>query len=350
AAEARRVRRASHTATPRRSRRRRPQRRTRARWRSRRGTCWRRRRPRPLLRRPPPHQWQVWRAPARRPPRAAARRPTRRRWSSGGRLRGRQPPESSCGSARAAAAGSRTSVWLSAWPEKKDPAQGGLVLTLRGLAAEGKGAKSAEERVAFAELLQVSVPKVGRPAKGPRPAAAGTAPAPTLAAGSPEESAPQAGTPPKGLRAAVAGVAPAAMPAAGSAAPREPTDSPQDAELKKLTGGGAGARWRPKCSSVGAEALLLEKRLSAAALGHDRVAEAVRGQFEFYLGPDNYPKDGFLQSQAYSGGWISLRLMAKFNRVRELTDDLAVVRGSVASSAEVEVSECGEYVRRRHPV
>ncbi|CAE7545160.1 larp7, partial [Symbiodinium pilosum] len=70
---------------------------------------------------------------------------------------------------------------------------------------------------------------------------------------------------------------------------------------------------------------------------------AIRSQFEFYFGDVNYAKDNFLRSQADDDGWTSLRLVAKFNRVRELTDDFDMVQRAIEASTVVEVSECGEY-------
>ncbi|CAK9047720.1 unnamed protein product [Durusdinium trenchii] len=57
---------------------------------------------------------------------------------------------------------------------------------------------------------------------------------------------------------------------------------------------------------------------------------AIRRQFEFYFGDVNYPKDNFLRSQADDEGWTPLRLVSKFNRVRELTFDLDLIRSCLA--------------------
>eukprot|EP00434_Breviolum_minutum_P036910 symbB.v1.2.032713.t2/scaffold3962.1/size79057/7 len=73
---------------------------------------------------------------------------------------------------------------------------------------------------------------------------------------------------------------------------------------------------------------------------------AIRRQFEFYFGDVNYPRDNFLQSQADEEGWTPLRLVAKFNRVRELTFDFDLITSCLAKSFIVELSECKEYVRR----
>ncbi|CAE7445127.1 larp7, partial [Symbiodinium microadriaticum] len=79
----------------------------------------------------------------------------------------------------------------------------------------------------------------------------------------------------------------------------------------------------------------------------EQLRYAIRSQFDYYFGDANYAKDNFLRSQADDDGWTSLRLVAKFNRVRELTEDFEAVQRSLEGSAIVEVSECGEYVRKR---
>eukprot|EP00931_Biecheleriopsis_adriatica_P009213 TRINITY_DN110295_c0_g1_i1.p1 TRINITY_DN110295_c0_g1~~TRINITY_DN110295_c0_g1_i1.p1 ORF type:complete len:389 (+),score=84.46 TRINITY_DN110295_c0_g1_i1:40-1167(+) len=74
---------------------------------------------------------------------------------------------------------------------------------------------------------------------------------------------------------------------------------------------------------------------------------ATRRQFDFYFGDANYAKDNFLRRQADEEGWTSFRLVSKFNRVRELTTDLEFIRSCMVTSDVVELSECGEYIRRK---
>ena len=49
-------------------------------------------------------------------------------------------------------------------------------------------------------------------------------------------------------------------------------------------------------------------------------------------------------------GWTSLTLVAKFNRMRELTRDYEFVVECAQNSSVVELSQCGYYVRRRDPL
>ena len=67
------------------------------------------------------------------------------------------------------------------------------------------------------------------------------------------------------------------------------------------------------------------------------------GQLEYYFGPQNLAMDFFLRQQMDSLGWVSLPLLATFNRVKNLTSDLAIVREMFALSKLVEVK--GDKVR-----
>merc|ERR1712032_1542487 len=74
---------------------------------------------------------------------------------------------------------------------------------------------------------------------------------------------------------------------------------------------------------------------------------AIRRQFDYYFGDTNYPKDTFLRAQGDACGWTNLSFVSKFNRVKELTQDLELIRACLAASDVVEVSTCGNWVRRR---
>lgn len=67
------------------------------------------------------------------------------------------------------------------------------------------------------------------------------------------------------------------------------------------------------------------------------------GQLEYYFGPQNLAMDFFLRQQMDSLGFVSLPLLATFNRVKNLTSDLAIVREMFALSKLVEVR--GDKVR-----
>ncbi|KAI1798061.1 hypothetical protein LXA43DRAFT_876186 [Ganoderma leucocontextum] len=61
------------------------------------------------------------------------------------------------------------------------------------------------------------------------------------------------------------------------------------------------------------------------------------GQLEYYLSPQNLAQDFFLRQQMDARGWISIPLIASFNRVRTLTPDVQLVTDVLALSSMVEV-------------
>lgn len=80
---------------------------------------------------------------------------------------------------------------------------------------------------------------------------------------------------------------------------------------------------------------------------NEQLRHAVKDQFDFYFGDANYSRDNFLRSLADGDGWTSVRHVAKFNRVRELSTDLDFLISCLKNSDIVELSECCEYVRRK---
>lgn len=86
-------------------------------------------------------------------------------------------------------------------------------------------------------------------------------------------------------------------------------------------------------------------RARSASEDH-RLRAAIREQVEFYFG-DNYDTDNFLMSQADQDGWTPFKLVSRFNRMKELTDDMNLIKDCVENSAVVEISDCGRWVRRR---
>mmetsp|Transcript_94788 Transcript_94788/g.300753 ORF Transcript_94788/g.300753 Transcript_94788/m.300753 type:complete len:355 (+) Transcript_94788:366-1430(+) len=79
----------------------------------------------------------------------------------------------------------------------------------------------------------------------------------------------------------------------------------------------------------------------------EKLRHALQRQVDYYFGEANYAQDNWLRAQADGDGWTSLRLVAKFNRMKELTDDVDLVRSCLKTSQVVELSDCGDYLRRR---
>ncbi|OWF42081.1 lupus La protein homolog [Mizuhopecten yessoensis] len=73
-------------------------------------------------------------------------------------------------------------------------------------------------------------------------------------------------------------------------------------------------------------------------------------QLEYYFGDMNLPRDRFLQEQIRedSDGWVSLAIMTKFNRLKQLTSNLKMIATAIrkSDSGFLEVSKDGVYMRR----
>ncbi|XP_076881742.1 la-related protein 1C-like [Bidens hawaiensis] len=68
-------------------------------------------------------------------------------------------------------------------------------------------------------------------------------------------------------------------------------------------------------------------------------------QIEYYFSDENLVKDTFLRSHMYDEGWVPITLIAGFQRVKKLTNDLQMILRSLAYSNTVEIQ--GGKIRRR---
>ncbi|KAF8908436.1 hypothetical protein CPB85DRAFT_1222736 [Mucidula mucida] len=73
----------------------------------------------------------------------------------------------------------------------------------------------------------------------------------------------------------------------------------------------------------------------------------VLGQVEYYLSMQNMAQDLFLRKRMDSEGWISISLLATFNRVKQLTggENVDLVREVLELSSAVEMHPSRESVR-----
>lgn len=73
---------------------------------------------------------------------------------------------------------------------------------------------------------------------------------------------------------------------------------------------------------------------------------------EFYLSDSNLSRDKFLLEllKKSEDRWFPLATIASFQRMKRLTEDLAVIVEALKASTVLEVSECGEKVRRVTPL
>ncbi|EEF52768.1 lupus la ribonucleoprotein, putative [Ricinus communis] len=69
-------------------------------------------------------------------------------------------------------------------------------------------------------------------------------------------------------------------------------------------------------------------------------------QIEYYFSDGNLVKDDFLKSNMDDQGWVPITLIASFNRVRKMTNDIHLVLDSLRTSTFLEVQD--DKVRRRN--
>lgn len=80
--------------------------------------------------------------------------------------------------------------------------------------------------------------------------------------------------------------------------------------------------------------------LKAHVLGDiDDSKEAICQQIEFYFSAQNLCRDVFLRKQMDSEGFVSIALLASFNRIKAISTDLAVIRSAIELSGALEVRD-----------
>lgn len=75
-----------------------------------------------------------------------------------------------------------------------------------------------------------------------------------------------------------------------------------------------------------------------APLTTRELKELIRKQIEYYFSNENLPGDIHLKGlMDQNGGWVALTEIAKFNRIKVITDDLGLITASLLLSNKVEV-------------
>ena len=84
----------------------------------------------------------------------------------------------------------------------------------------------------------------------------------------------------------------------------------------------------------------------------DDLKEKIQNQVEFYFSDVNILKDAFLLKHVRRNkqGYVSLKLITSFKKLKSLTKDYRVVAYSLRESEKLEVNEEGTKVRRKDPL
>ncbi|CAN7976656.1 la-related protein 6 [Ixodes scapularis] len=93
--------------------------------------------------------------------------------------------------------------------------------------------------------------------------------------------------------------------------------------------------------------------LNGSSEEEDELTQRIVAQVEFYFSDENILRDSFLLKHVRRNreGYVSLKLMASFRKVKSLTKNWELVREALrASSTRLEVNAEGTKVRRREPL
>lgn len=84
----------------------------------------------------------------------------------------------------------------------------------------------------------------------------------------------------------------------------------------------------------------------------DELAQKIVDQVEFYFSDVNITKDAFLLKHVKRNkeGYVSLKLISSFKRVKHLAKDWRVVAYSLSKSKKLEINEAGTKLRRLDPL
>ncbi|RWS10778.1 la-related protein 1-like protein [Dinothrombium tinctorium] len=88
--------------------------------------------------------------------------------------------------------------------------------------------------------------------------------------------------------------------------------------------------------------------LPTPAYEAETLRNLIRLQVEYYFSEENLQRDFFLRRRMDSEGYLPISLIASFQRVMALTQDISMLIDALKSSSEVELSECNLKVRKKH--
>lgn len=85
---------------------------------------------------------------------------------------------------------------------------------------------------------------------------------------------------------------------------------------------------------------------------NDELVKRIVDQVEYYFSDENIVKDAFLLKHVRRNkeGYVSLKLIASFKRVKHIARDWRVVRVALERSTKLEINESGTKLRRRDPL
>lgn len=85
---------------------------------------------------------------------------------------------------------------------------------------------------------------------------------------------------------------------------------------------------------------------------HNELSQKIVTQVEYYFSDENLVKDSFLVQRIHRDkrGYVDLKLIVSFKKMKKLTHDINVVATALRSSKKLEVNKAGTMVRRVAPL
>ncbi|KAJ7373104.1 La- protein 7 [Desmophyllum pertusum] len=83
-----------------------------------------------------------------------------------------------------------------------------------------------------------------------------------------------------------------------------------------------------------------------------KIKAQLQDQIEFYFGDANLHKDRFMKQEMnkHPEGFVAISIIASFNRMKQITEDIKLVIKAIKMSSMLEVNEDDTMVRRKTPV
>lgn len=96
----------------------------------------------------------------------------------------------------------------------------------------------------------------------------------------------------------------------------------------------------------------MERTTNDFVTPNDELADKICAQVEYYFSDENIAKDAFLLKHVKRNkeGYVSLKLISSFKKVKHLSRDWRVVGAALARSEKLEVNSQGTKLRRVNPL
>lgn len=83
-----------------------------------------------------------------------------------------------------------------------------------------------------------------------------------------------------------------------------------------------------------------------------QLSDKILDQIEFYFSDSNLPRDNFLRTKVAEdpNGYVDLEIIASFKRVKEMSEDIEIIKKAVSQSDMLRLNEEGTRIKRTKPL